>query len=336
MGSKISAIEYYFPEKALTNSDLTAQFPDYDFEKFEQKVGIKTRYIADSGETAFDLAVKACEKLFVRCEKNDIDYILYCTQSPEYILPTTACILQNTLGLRKNIGALDFNLGCSGFTYGVSLAKALINSGQAKKILLVTAETYSKFLNPLDRSNRAIFGDAATATLISFSENEMIGNFLFGTDGSGYDKLIIKNGGSRAPFAFNPELNGYGTDNSYTDNDLYMNGPDIFNFTSKSIPPFSDEVLEANKIKKEDVNQFVYHQANAFMLNSMRKRMKVEPEKFFIDLADGGNTVSCTIPIALKKYSDSKQVNTTENVMIVGFGVGLSWSGGLIKLDNKL
>ncbi len=336
MGSKIAAIEYYFPKNELTNADLTVEFPDYDFEKFGEKVGITTRYIASADETAFDLAVKACEKLFLRYEKNDIDYILYCTQSPEYILPTTACILQDTLGLRKNIGALDFNLGCSGFTYGVSMAKALINSGQAKNILLVTAETYSKFLNPLDRSNRAIFGDAATATLVTFSETEMIGNFLFGTDGSGYDKLIVKNGGSRSPFAFNPELNAYGTDNSYTDNDLYMNGPDVFNFTSKTIPPFSDEVLEANAITKDDVQQFVYHQANAFMLNTMRKRMKVEPEKFYIDLADGGNTVSCTIPIALKKYSELKEENTTENVMIVGFGVGLSWSGGLIKLDNKL
>ncbi|HEX8269205.1 MAG TPA: ketoacyl-ACP synthase III [Flavobacterium sp.] len=336
MGSKISAIEYYFPEKELTNADLTREFPSYDFSKFEEKVGIKTRYIAAEDETALDLAQKACEKLFLRTDKDAVDYILYCTQSPEYILPTTACILQDRLTLRKNIGALDFNLGCSGFTYGVSLAKALIESGQAKNVLLVTAETYSKFLNRLDRSNRAIFGDAATATLISYSDEEHIGKFLFGSDGSGHQKLIVKNGGSRNRFEPDAELVEYGTENSYTNNDLYMNGPEIFNFTNENIPPFTEEVLAANGFQKDEIGQFVFHQANAFMLNTMRKRLKLLPKKFFIDLVEGGNTVSCTIPIALKKYSLKKFDNSAEPVLIVGFGVGLSWSGGLITLTNTL
>lgn len=336
MGSKIVAIEYFFPENRLTNEDLAAQFPDYDFTKFEEKVGIKSRYITSKDQTGLDLALKACEKLLKRFDKNQIDYVLYCTQSPEYILPTTACILQNELGLRKNIGALDFNLGCSGYTYGVSLAKALINSNQAKNILLVTAETYSKFLNPLDRSNRAIFGDAATATIISFSEEEMIGDFLFGTDGSGFDKLIVKNGGSKHGYDSSPILNDYGSENSYTDNDLYMNGPEIFNFTIENIPSFAEELLKTNGIEKENVNQFVFHQANAFMLNFLRKKLKIEAAKFYIDLADGGNTVSSTIPIALKKYTESCENATFENIVIIGFGVGLSWSGGLIKIDTKL
>ena len=170
MGTKIEKIEYHFPKNKITNDDLAVEFPDYDFLKFEEKVGIKSRYIVDENTTALDLAINACEKLFSNVNRNIIDYVLYCTQSPEYFLPTTACILQNRIGLRKNIGALDFNLGCSGFTYGVSLAKGLIESGQAKNVLLVTAETYSKFLNKGDRSNRAIFGDAAAATLLSYSE----------------------------------------------------------------------------------------------------------------------------------------------------------------------
>ena len=172
MGSEIKSIEYVYPKTKISNRDLALKFPDYDFSMFEKKVGIESRYWVNEGETALDLAVKACHKLFQRIEKETIDYILYCTQSPEYFLPTTACVLQDRLGLRKNIGALDFNLGCSGYTYGLSLAKGLIDSGQAKNILLVTAETYSKYLHEKDRSNRAIFGDAATATLISFSENE--------------------------------------------------------------------------------------------------------------------------------------------------------------------
>jgi 3-oxoacyl-[acyl-carrier-protein] synthase-3 len=334
MGATIKAIEYVYPNNKITNADLSSQFPDYDFSKFEDKVGIKNRYWVGDNETALDLAIKASEKLFLKINKNSIDYILYCTQSPEYYLPTTACILQDRLKLSKNIGSLDFNLGCSGYVYGVSLAKGLINSNQAKNVLLVTAETYSKYLHPQDRSNRAIFGDAATATLISFSADENIGEFLFGTDGSGYDKLIVKNGAGKFPFNQNASEIVYGTDNTYTDNHLYMNGPEVFNFTNEVIPNFTRDVLQKNNMKTEDINQFVFHQANAFMLNFMRKRLKIASEFFFIDLEDGGNTVSCTIPIALKKYSET--IKKEENITIVGFGVGLSWAGGLIKINSKL
>lgn len=334
MGTTIKAIEYVFPKKKISNEDLQINFPDYDFKKFEDKVGIKNRYWAEDNETALDLAIQACEKLFGIYNREDIDYILYCTQSPEYFLPTTACILQNKLGLKKNIGALDFNLGCSGFTYGLSLAKGLINSGQVKNVLLVTAETYSKYLHPKDRSNRAIFGDAAAATLITFSEQENIGEFLFGTDGSGYDKLIVKNGASKFPIEQNPKEIDYGTENIYTDNHLYMNGPEVFNFTNEVIPDFTEEIVKRNNLEIENVNQYIFHQANKFMLNFMRKKLKITPEDFYIDLEDGGNTVSCTIPIALKKYSQS--INSYENIIIVGFGVGLSWSGGLVRINNKL
>lgn len=333
MGAIIKAIEYVYPKNKISNADLSKIFPDYDFSKFEAKVGIKNRYWVEE-ETAFDLAVEACEKLFNSCDRDEIDYVLYCTQSPEYFLPTTACILQNKLGLKRNIGALDFNLGCSGFTYGLSLAKGLITSGQVKNVLLVTAETYSKYLHPLDRSNRAIFGDAATATLVSFDETDGIGEFLFGTDGSGYDKLIVKNGGGRFPFDQNASEIIYGTDNTYTDNHLYMDGPEVFNFTSEVIPDFTKEIVAKNNIKIEEVDQYIFHQANAFMLNFMRKRLKIASDHFFVDLEDGGNTVSCTIPIALKKYSQS--IETENTITIVGFGVGLSWSGGVIKIKNKL
>lgn len=335
MGMIIKAIEYVYPENKVTNKDLQKRFTDYDFSKFEEKVGIKNRYWVGENETAFDLAVKACEKLLQNYDRQEIDYILYCTQSPEYFLPTTACILQNKLGIKKNIGALDFNLGCSGFTYGVSLAKGLISSGQVKNVLLVTAETYSKYIHQNDRSNRSIFGDAAAATLISYSnEEDGIGDFLFGTDGSGYNKLIVKNGASR--FKYNPNSAEiiYGTDNTYTDNHLYMNGPDVFNFTSEVIPNFTKEIVEQNNLNIDQVDQFVFHQANAYMLNFMRKRLKISSDNFFIDLEDGGNTVSCTIPIALKKYSEL--INKESKIIIVGFGVGLSWSGGLVKIKNKL
>ena len=336
MGSIIKGIEYVYPERKVTNKELAIEFPDYDFSKFEDKVGVKNRYWVKENETALDLAKKACDKLFEKYSKDNVDYILYCTQSPEYFLPTTACILQDYLKINKNVGALDFNLGCSGFVYGMSLAKGLINSGQAKNVLLVTAETYSKYIHPKDRSNRAIFGDAAAATLIAFDDKEYFGEFLFGTDGSGYDKLIVKNGCSRNRSYTDAIEITYGTNNIYTDNHLYMNGPEVFNFTNEVIPNFTNEVLEKNKIEFEKVNQFIFHQANAFMLNFMRKRLKIEANKFFIDLEDGGNTVSCTIPIALKKYASTMEENKSETIALVGFGVGLSWAGGIVTINSKL
>ena len=335
MSAKIALIEYAFPDKELSNDDLKLIFPDYDFTKFEEKIGIQTRYVVDENETALDLAIRACEKLFKKTDKADIDYILYCTQSPEYFLPTTACILQDRLGLRNEIGALDFNLGCSGFTYGVSLANALISSGQAKNVVLVTAETYSKVIHPKDRTNRSIFGDAAAATLISCAESNKIFKFKSGTDGSGYDKLIIKNGCSRFPFDMNaPEID-YGSGNIYTENNLYMNGPEVFNFTLKIIPDFVKEILLDNQIEVSEVDQFIFHQANSYMLDFLRKRLKIDKNNFYNNLRIGGNTVSSTIPIALKNYS---QAYNGEELLacIVGFGVGLSWSGGLIKINNKL
>jgi len=336
MGARIQAIEYYFPEKKITNKDLSEEFPDYDFSKFEFKIGISSRYVAAANETALDLAEKACLKLLKRIDKKQIDYVLYCTQSPEYIMPSTACILQDRLGLNKTVGAFDFNLGCSGYTYGLSMAKAFIESGQASAILLVTTDTYSKYINRRDRSNRAIFGDAATATLVSYDEHNGIHKFKFGTDGKGFNKLIVKNGGTKNPVDNQPIELLYGRGNIYTENNLYMNGPEIFRFTSTVIPPFIEEVLTFNAIKKEEVGQFVFHQANAHMLKVMRERLALPVPKFYINLRDGGNTVSSTIPIALKDYSNQHMLLDQTPVIIAGFGVGLSWSAGLIEINKNL
>ena len=331
MGAQISAISYIFPKNKITNENLQKEFPDYNFSKFEKKVGILNRYVVEKGETALGLATEACEKLFHLIDKNNIDFLLYCTQSPEYFLPTTACLLAKNLKLPIGIGALDYNLGCSGYTYGLSLAKGLIESGQVKNVLLVTAETYSKYINPKDKSNRAIFGDAASATLITTSEQNYISQILFGTNGDGAEHLIVKNGCS---YPYDPEANEivYGTDNIYTDNDLYMNGPEIFRFTTEQIPNFVLSILNNQNLEINDVDQYIFHQANSFLLNQIRIKLNIPKERFYINLADGGNTVSSTIPIALKRYLDQNQSSSSRKIMLVGFGVGLSWSGGIITI----
>lgn len=336
MGARLEAIEYYHPEKVITTLDLEKDFPGYSFSKFEHKIGIRKRYVAARTETALDLAVAACDKLFLRIDLKRIDYVIFCSQSPEYLMPSSACILQARLNLNNNIGAFDINLGCSGFTYGISMAKGLIESEQATCVLLITADTYSKYIHPRDRSNRAIFGDAAAACIISYSEENKVFKFKFGTDGTGYKHLIVKNGGSRYPISEKAEELIYGKGNVYTDNHLYMNGPEVFKFTSRVIPPFIEEVLAYNALSKLAIDQYVFHQANAHMLKVMRDNLDIEDSKFYINLEDGGNTVSSTVPIALKQYTNGLMRKTKELIMVAGFGVGLSWSAGLIEVAENL
>lgn len=327
---KISAIDYYLPEKIYTNEELEKDFPEWNSEKIEEKVGIKQRHIASDSETALDLAVKSCEKIFTTRDKNTIDFILFCTQSPDYFLPTTACILQDRLELRKNIGALDFNLGCSGFVYGLAIAKGLIASGIANTTLLVTAETYSKHIHKEDKANRSIFGDAAASVIIERDENKNNFQFELGTDGSGYDNLIVKNGGFKSCLGTKSEIDDENKD-FFSDDYLYMNGPEIFNFTIENIPHLINETLKKNHLEKEDINWFIFHQANKYMLNYLRKKAKIPEEKFYINMENTGNTVSATIPIALKNCLEEGKIQKGHKVLIAGFGVGYSWGATIIE-----
>lgn len=331
MGAVIKGIEYIFPENKYTNDDIRKDHSAYDIDRFQKKIGISTRYHVKEDETALDLAEKACQKLLQKHPDEKIDYILYCTQSPEYFLPTTACVLQDRLNLPTDIGALDFNLGCSGYVYGLQLAKSLLFSGDYENVLLVTAETYTKYIHENDVVNKALFGDAASATLVSLDEEDGIFKAVTKTDGSGYEKLIIKNGGTKNKFQFNPESKFYGK-NEYTDNNLYMNGPDIFNFSIENVPNLCQEVLDKNEIELANVDYVIFHQANKFMLNFLRKMIKIPKDKFYIDLEDGGNTVSNTIPIALNRAIEQGKITKGSVVLLAGFGVGLSQGGIIIKL----
>jgi len=333
MDAYITAISYYLPEKELTNELISADFPEWGVEKISQKTGIYTRHIANKDEFASDLGVKAALRLFDEhnIDRSTIDFILYCTQSPDYFLPTTACIIQNKLQLPTGIGALDFNLGCSGFVYGIGLAKGLIATGSAKNVLLITAETYSKFIHPKDKSNLTIFGDAAAATLITKEPGMFkIGNFVYGTDGSGSENLIVRNGGIK-----NRDLNGEDESGEEgfkrNDNNLYMNGPAIFQFTTQAVPELISKTLAANNIAREDIDMFIFHQANKYMLDFIRKKIGIAESKCFYFLEDCGNTVSSTIPIALNGALAESKVNSNSKILLAGFGVGYSWAGCVLN-----
>ena len=328
----IKAISYYLPEKVITNEDLVKEFPEWSVEKVAQKVGVDSRHLAAEDETAGDMAEKAARKLFeeYKIDPKSIDFLMLCTHSPDYVLPSTACVLQNRLGIPISAGAFDYNLGCSGCVYGMALAKGLIAAGIAKNILLLTAETVSKYIHPQDKSNRSIFGDGAAACLISTEGFAEIGEFSLGTDGSGANNLIVKTGASRqkSPTGrFVEDVEGH----IWYDDYLYMNGGAIFNFTLDAVPAMMKDILEKNKLEKDQIDYYVFHQANKFMLNTIRKVCLLPKEKFYVNLTTTGNTVSSTVLIGLKDCLDNQIIKKGDHVMISGFGVGLSWGGTILR-----
>jgi len=334
--ASIQAIEYYLPEKVLSNHDLSAEFPEWPVEKIQGKTGILERHVTAADECSSDLAAAAALKLFNTgaCSPSEIDYILLCTQSPDYFLPTTACLLQDRLGIPQRAGALDFNLGCSGFVYGLGLAQGLIHTGQASKLLLITAETYTKFIHPRDRSVRTLFGDAAAATLLTAVEapKELRSSYVFGTDGSGGKNLIVPAGGLRRRCSQETaEAHPDGNGNWRSMDNLFMEGAEIFNFTLRAIPECVGQLLTRSGKSLDQVDLFVFHQANQYMLDHLRGKLKIPREKLFLWLASCGNTVSSTIPIALKHAVAEGRLRPGQTVMLVGFGVGYSWGATLLE-----
>ena len=279
MGAWIRAISYYLPEETLTNETLAEAFPEWDVDKVYNKVGVRTRHLAGKTETAGDLAEKAARKLFEEygIAPGEVDFLLLCTQSPDHFLPSTACILQDRLGIPTSAGALDYDLGCSGCIYGLAMAKGLIAAGLASNVLLLTAETYTKYLHPEDKSNKTIFGDGAAACLVSREKGlAEIGDFVLGTDGSGAANLMVRSGAARQP--------------------------------EETVPPLMKSLLAKSGLEKADVDYFVFHQANKYMLSTLRKVCGIPADKFYVDLEETGNTVSSTILIGLKECLETGRI----------------------------
>ena len=327
MKAYIKKLAYYLP----------AQIKENENERLRQKTGIECRHVAAEGETAADMAVCAANKLFETVPREAIDYVLFCTQSADYYLPTTACILQDRLGLSKHCGALDYNHGCTGYIYGLGLAKGLIESGQAKNVLLLTGETYSKYINPADNAVLPLFGDAGTAALITAEDTDKDGIYgiEYGTDGSGFKNLIVPVGGMRHPYhstEIQTTTDKY--DNTRTNQNLFMDGGAIMDFALEVVPTTLDNMLAQNSLTRQDIDYYVFHQANHFMLRSLQKICRLGKLNYWNDIKNYGNTVSNSIPVALVdmlKVTDSASLH---RVMLMGFGVGLSWGGCIVDLSS--
>ena len=332
----ISGMSVHLPGTIVTNEQLQAENPDWDMAKIEAKVGIKARHVAPPEVTAGDLAYSAACKLLETSgvDRNSIDFLLFCTQSPDYFLPTTACILQHRLRLGTHCAAFDFNQGCSGYVYGLRLAESLIASGNAHRVLLLTGETYTKYIHPRDRSVRVLFGDAATATLIDDAgPGARILAGCLGTDGSGAENLIVRSGGMRSR-AESTGLHVEADENGNVRNPeaLFMDGQELFLFTLRRVPPLVEATAKLNNCTLEELDWFIFHQANAFMNEHIRVKLKIPKEKAPIVLQDVGNTVSNTIPLTIHHLCD--QFKAGDKLMLVGFGVGYSWGACMLEWDG--
>lgn len=333
-GAVISAISSYLPEKRLDNLMLVEEFKNWTPEKILHKTGISERRIAEE-ELVSEMAVAASENLFAYhgISREDIDLLILCTETPDYIMPATACIVHEKLGLKRSSGAFDYNLGCSGYIYGLALSKAMIVSGMVKKVLLLTGDVLTRFINPMDKSTRTIFGDGATATLVSESDSEYgIGEFVFGTDGSGAPNLTIPAGGMAMPRTENTareRKNRFG--NVRSDDNFYMNGPEILKFTMDEVPAAINNVLEKNSLEMGRVDLFIFHQATKLVLEHLRENMQIPKEKFYMNMEKLGNTVSSTIPLALEQARQERRLFKGQKILLAGFGVGYSWGACTIE-----
>lgn len=326
----VKAISCYIPHTCLTNEVLQNELKDYDVARIAKGVGVELRHIASENMTAGDMAVEAAKRLFSEysIRKEDVDFIIFATQSPDHFLPPTACIVQDKLGIPTTAGAFDFDLGCSGYVYGLAIAGSFVDSGLANNVLLLTGDTITRYLHKED-NNRILFGEAASATIISNDGFAKIGKFEKGSDGSGADCLIVKNGAAR-------NLNHTGIETTDTDGNkrrddyFYMNGNTVFNFTIDRIPLLINKTLEVNGLTANDIDYYLFHQANKFMLNTIRKVCLLPKDKFYVNLKTTGNTTSTTVPLGLKECLEKGQIKSGDKVMVAGFGVGLSWAGTIL------
>lgn len=316
-------IEIYLPTKTRTNEDLEKEF-GISSQQIFKNTGINKRYVSAPNELASDMAVKAAEKLFLNnnIEKQDIDFLIFCSEGFDYKAPATSCVLQHKLGLKNEIGCIDLPYGCSGYLYGLGLSNSLLASGMAKNVLFLTADMATTVLHTNDLELKSIFSDIAAATIISSDGKTQ--PFVFGTDGSGFQNLIVKHSSTRdlKPDYLKSENLPYGH--------MTMNSTEIFLFAVKRVPILVSEILEKNNLKIDDVDLFIFHQASYFMLDVVRRKCKIPKEKFFVNIEEYGNSVSSTIPVAIYDATQKGVLKRGMKVMLAGFGIGYSWGATII------
>jgi len=334
MSITIKHIEYYLPEDLVTNEDLRKLNPEWNMDKAVEKSGVYKRFFARENETAFDLACRACDELFrnSKIKKESINGIIFCTQSPDYIMPSNAFLLHKYLNLNQNVSAFDYNLACSGFIYGLAIANGFIATNLATNILLVNADTYSKFIHPKDRSAKILFGDGASVCLISKDDSTGIIDIMLASSGKDFETFFIPSGGCRIPRSDQTvieEIDNSG--NIRTLENIHMNGFSVWKFIASTVPMQITEILKRNNYSTDDIDMYFFHQASKLTIDSLVKALKISNEKVFTNLSGVGNLVSASIPVALKDAEDAGILHRGDLILLCGFGVGLSWGTIIMK-----
>ncbi|MGE3975624.1 MAG: 3-oxoacyl-ACP synthase III family protein [Bdellovibrionales bacterium] len=334
MRAQIKAISSYLPQTTLTNQVLAKQNPNWDMDSVVAKAGVVSRHIAGADETSFDMAARACDQLIkeIGIDKNSIDGIIFCTQSPDYIMPPNSHLIHKHLGLTDRVIAFDLNLACSGFVYALALCHSLIHSKMASNVLLITSETYSKFIHPSDRSSRVLFGDGAAVTLVTGAETKGFIDSELSSHGDGFEKFYIPAGGMRCP-------KSQATSTETTDRNgnvrslenIHMDGLGVWSFINSVVPKQIKRVLEKNKLSIPDIDQFIFHQASQMTIDSLIKSLDLQERQVFINLSQLGNTVSASIPLAFKQAQEQGVIKENQKIILCGFGVGFSYATVLLE-----
>ena len=324
---RIRGIASAVPHNVRTVDDVARAFGQEDATKLTESTGVKQRFVATDLCTS-DLCEAAARELLraTGVDSQSIDALIFVSQTPDYQLPATSCVLQGRLGLPRTTAAFDMSLGCSGYIYGLSAAAAFVGSGAMKRVLLLVGDTSSKMVSPQDRSTATLFGDAGTATLLEYDTSAKPMHFVLGTDGKGAEHLIIPAGAYRTPRSaatcVRTEREG---GNVRSDEDLYMNGAEIFTFTLREVPRLIAQTLETAGWTPDSVDAYVFHQANRFMLQHLGKKMKLPLEKIVLALDEYGNTSSASVPLTVNARLRGNADQKPQKLVMAGFGVGFSW-----------
>lgn len=336
-GIRLSGIASAVPEPTRTADDLSVLFGPEETRKIVDSVGVQTRHIAGDATCTSDLCHAAAERLLEQLDwsRDSIDALVLVTQTPDYVLPATACSLHERLGLGTQCLAFDINQGCSGYVYGLGVVSRLLGAGNVKRALLLAGDTLTRLVSPVDRSAAPLFGDAGTATALECSDEAPTMFFDLGTNGAGVEHLLTPAGGFRTQKS--PQTtrrtereNG----NIRSDADLFMDGAEVFMFTLSAVPGLVKRTLAGAGWERDDVDAFVLHQANAFMLGHLRKRLKLSEEQFVVALQNYGNTASASIPLAMSDSWSADSPLGRKKLVLGGFGTGWSWAGAAIECDG--
>jgi 3-oxoacyl-[acyl-carrier-protein] synthase-3 len=342
-GSTLLAVNSALGSEDLTYADIEERFGGEAAAKVLKGSGIRNRKVAPRGVCGSDLAWQAAHELMERkgIDRSKVDLLIHCTQSPDYHMPTTACLLQDRLGLGKHTACFDLNLGCSQYVYALSVAHSMISSGVASYALVTTGDTMSHTVHPKDRAIVPILGDAGSASLLGPagrdpSDAGFLG-FDLGTDGSGAKHLMLPASGFRTPRS--AETAQEVTDaegNTRSLENVYMNGAAIFHFAITTVPATIHRLLAKVNMSLEGIDLVLFHQANQYMLDYLAKKLKLPPEKTFFFLENVGNTSGSTIPVVLTEAIRQGRVKPGMTVLLVAFGVGLSWGSSIFRASEEL